>query len=368
MKSVALFGQSFMNSIEVGKVFSPLSIVSLFSLIYHGSRNKTAEELQDVLFGVTPVETWMEIFENLHETSMVSIAQRAAVNNKFIVLEEFQSKMEKICLTTSEDFTKGIELEKKLNDFIGLNTKGLIKDLIKGLNDGDAMVLINTVYFKASWKYEFKESKTIPGPFLNSNNEVKEKPLMNLKENIPYYETDDYQMIELPYLTPKDAITGKPKKSVFSMGFILPKYSNDDKSYKKFTFLWPEIEENIERLSSKNEIDVTIPKFTQRSRYDLIPILKNMGITSLFNPSMADLKSISESADLYVSQAIHEAVVIVDEKGTEAAAATVVRMRLTSMKMPAKDPIIFKADHTFTYYIRHTEQNIILFLGHYDGE
>ena len=94
------------------------------------------------------------------------------------------------------------------------------------------------------------------------------------------------------------------------------------------------------------------------------PNLKKLGVNDLFSSDSADLNLIGD--ELYVSEIMHEAVVIVDEQGTEAAAFTAVMLATRSAKIQ-QQPILFKADHPFIYYIKHNTSNLILFIGFYDA-
>jgi len=189
--------------------------------------------------------------------------------------------------------------------------------------------------------------------------------LMTLSKRLPYFEDSEVQMIEMPYVG-----------NQFCMGVILPKAPTSlqsllDGIMSKFvtkqnffeSFNIGKINEYVKQLTTNESIEVYIPKFTHRKNIDLGSVLKKVGVTDLFSP-LANLGEISK--DLYVSEAIHEAVVIVDEDGTEASAVTVMMMMESCCYKP-KQPKLFRADHSFIYYIRHKPTNMILFVGDYHG-
>jgi len=103
----------------------------------------------------------------------------------------------------------------------------------------------------------------------------------------------------------------------------------------------------------ERKLQVQMPKFTMETDYDLIPELKNLGINDAFGP--ADFSGISNSG-LFISKAVHKAFVDVNEKGTEAAAAT-------AIVMDESAPPAFRADHPFIFIIQDNETGIILFIG-----
>ena len=116
-------------------------------------------------------------------------------------------------------------------------------------------------------------------------------------------------------------------------------------------------------------VTVHMPKFEQRSSLSLVDTFKNMGVNDLFDERKSDVTKMAKTneGNIYVSDIIQEVVVIVDEKGTEAAAATAVKFSLESCMMQTKVPIRIVADHTFEYYIVDSVSGVILFSGVYDG-
>jgi serpin B len=114
--------------------------------------------------------------------------------------------------------------------------------------------------------------------------------------------------------------------------------------------------ENLEKWRSemtKSRLFLQIPKFTLETDYNLVKDLMALGIKDAFGP--ADFSGIS-SESLFIDRAVHKAFVDVNEKGTEAAAATGISMR-ESM------PPTFRADHPFVFVIMDNETGNILFLG-----
>jgi serpin B len=95
--------------------------------------------------------------------------------------------------------------------------------------------------------------------------------------------------------------------------------------------------------------------------YNLVPTLKALGMTDAFTCNFADLSGMDgDLSDLYLTGVFHKAFVKVDEKGTEAAAATGITVGGTSAP---PEPIIFDADHPFIFYITYEPTGSILFLG-----
>jgi serine protease inhibitor len=162
---------------------------------------------------------------------------------------------------------------------------------------------------------------------------------------MPYYEDGTVQMIEMAYSSEE-----------YCMVFILPKKGV---SLKKCTdYLFKKLDFEMKH------VDCTIPKFTQRTKCDLKPLLQQIGINDIFS-SKSRLDHMSNDK-IIVSDAIHEAVVIVDENGTEASATTVVLTREIASTRPPKY-INFCLNRPFIYGIKN-RSGMVLFIGDYHGD
>ena len=106
-------------------------------------------------------------------------------------------------------------------------------------------------------------------------------------------------------------------------------------------------------------VDLYLPKFTMKETYDLNNNLNSLGMSSAFN-SNADFSGMAEKGDLLISKVFHKSFVAVHEKGTEAAAATVMTIIISSC---VSIPYEFRADHPFLFLIKHNPSKNILFFG-----
>jgi serpin B len=161
-----------------------------------------------------------------------------------------------------------------------------------------------------------------------------------------YTETGDMQMLELPYQGKK-----------ISMIILLPK--SDDTSSLERSLSAGRLAEWKKGLQ-EGRVDVYIPKFTFASKYFLVKNFEDLGMSTAFTPE-ADFSGINGRKDLFISEIIHQAFVDVNEKGTEAAAATSVLM--PTMARDAPRTPVFDADHPFLFLIQDVETGNILFMG-----
>jgi serpin B len=170
--------------------------------------------------------------------------------------------------------------------------------------------------------------------------------LVDTENSYNYTETNDMQILELPYAG--DDI---------SMLIMLPK-DNDVQTLIK----------NIDdtKLSVwkdsmyETNLDIYLPKFKVETEYLLNEYLNNLGMEIPFTSS-ADFSGMNGVRELFISKVVHKAYIDVNEEGTEAAAATAVIMERFSIGEP--EEIIFDCDHPFVYLIQHKQTGTILFMG-----
>jgi serpin B len=247
------------------------------------------------------------------------------------------------------DFVNQTEAARKIiNDWVENKTKGKIKELIKSgtLDSMTRLVLTNAIYFKGKWASQFKPDKTQNLPFILLGGEKVNVPMMNQTGNFGFTETDTIQALEMPYVN-----------NDLSMVILLPKKPDGVKDLEK--------ELTAENLTGwlaklrKREVQVWLPRFKLTCEFELAKVLGSMGMPDAFL-AKADFSGMTGNKDLFISAVVHKAYVEVNEEGTEAAAATGVAMKLTSVPLP---PPVFKADHPFVFLIRDNHTGSILFLG-----
>lgn len=336
--------QKLFDVFEDNIVYSPLSITYILSLLHHGAVENTDHQFNNLITTKHSIET-LTLMSKLFNSDIVKLTNMLIINQKFIVRQEYLDMLHDLALVSNEDFKKANLVVKKANLFIEKNTNGLIKDIVKEemIVDESIMILINTLYFKAKWNNPFKAINSYQEKFNNKSIIT----MMKNTKSYPYFEDKDVQIVELPY-----------DKNEFCMGFILPKVNDRLDLCNKYL-------DNNDKYPL-TYVNVHIPKFTQRKNIDLIPYLKELGLTDIFcNKSRMDNMILSSNAQ--ISKMIHEAVVIVDENGTEAAAITVAMMTKECCFIQPT-PKLFIACHSFVYYIKHIATNILLFVGDYHGD
>jgi serpin B len=346
---------------EDGNIFcSPYSILVALTMTYEGARGQTAGEIQSVLHIPEDANArrpnFARIYNEINKKDKeyrLSTANALWAQKDYSFLKEYTNNVEKYYggKLTNLDFTGESEKSRQIiNKWVEDQTNNKIKDLIPEgvLSAYTRLVLTNAIYFKGTWVKQFDEKDTREDDFRMNTGNIVKVPMMRLSGDdakFNYAETDEIQIIEMPY-----------NGDELSMLIILPK-KNDLVSVEKSL--------NQERLSvwqdmlREQRVDIFIPKFKFESKYFMAEVLSDMGMPTAFG-STADFSGMDGARDLFIQNIIHQAFVEVNEEGTEAAAATGVVMGLTSVgpRIP-----IFRADHPFIFIIQETGTGNILFLG-----
>ncbi|HEX4386120.1 MAG TPA: serpin family protein [Myxococcales bacterium] len=251
------------------------------------------------------------------------------------------------------DFEHALEASRlKINQWVKEQTAGKIDDLIRqGILKPDArLVLTNAIYFKAKWTHQFNPRSTADAEFFGAAKTAQVKT-MRMIERFGYAEVPGAKLLELPYAD-----------GALSMVIALPN-ANDGLAALEKSLDGKTLDRWIAALQSGNRVSVSLPKFKLESSFTLSETLKAMGMKSAFVFGPADFSGIDGTRDFFIGEVVHKAFIDLDERGTEAAAATAVMMRAGSAMMRQPDPKEFKADHPFFFFIRDLASGAVLFTG-----
>jgi len=349
-----LYGQ--LSTTAGNLFFSPASIEAALAMLKEGAGGNTLKQLNDFL----PQNSGFPMVGN---SVILENANAIWTDQRFPILGTFETAVTKKhgADIRSADFTGQPDIERiKINEWVEKKTRDKIQDLLPdgSVNTMTRMILVNAIYFKGDWLHAFDPKQTSDAPFYTlpalSNGEVEEEtgrvdvPIMRLnKTRFNYSENDCFQTLELPY-----------EGEEVSMLLILPKAKNGlahiEECFEPGNF------EACTKGMRKREVNVFLPRFKVESTFvSLKRNLAALGLTDAFNAQRADFSGISK-LPLSVSDVVHKAFVEVNEEGTEAAAATGIIMRTTSIGPP---PVTFRADHPFIFLIRENKSGKILFMG-----
>ncbi|NWR67661.1 A1AF antiproteinase, partial [Bucorvus abyssinicus] len=310
--------------------FSPLSISTAFAMLTLGARSDTLTQILRVL-SFNPNEiTENEIHEGYRQLMQMVNRKNEGLQlnmgNVLFVLDKLkpQEKFLSDLRTFYEgeaypmNFKRADQAQVNINKYVAERTNGKIKDLINNLDPLTEILLISYIYFNAEWEKPFDPKYTKKNKFFVDGNKAVEVPMMFGMGlfNYVYDEQLSSTVVQMDY------------KGGASAFFVLPDQGKMRKLEKRLSC---EHMSKWRTLVSKRSANVYIPKFTLYGTYDLKDMLYKMGIMDLFTDK-ADLSGITGQPQHRISQAIHKAVVKVDETGTEAAAAT--GMEIVPMSVP----------------------------------
>ncbi len=209
------------------------------------------------------------------------------------------------------------------------------------------MYLINAIYFKGSWTYQFDTSLTRDDFFTRSDGSRTPCKMMAQKITANYYTDAGMQAVELPY-----------GDAGFSMAILLPTAGTkiDDFAGRLTQQGWSSCSGSFQKM----EGSIYLPKF--RLEYDktLNDMLKAIGMAIAFSHQDANFTNIDKRGSLYISEVKHKTFIQVDEEGTEAAAVTSVGVGATSVR---SNTFVIRIDRPFLFLIRENRSGTILFMG-----
>ncbi|MCD8202133.1 MAG: serpin family protein [Prevotella sp.] len=258
------------------------------------------------------------------------------------VADDFAMSLKQVNFNSPE--MKGI-IDKAISEA----THGLIKQLNMQLTKDTLSVITDILYFKAAWEGQFEERFTDKKPFYGSNGETM-VPMMIKQDDMEYAETYECQMVSLPYVCRfYDHVR-------FSMRIYLPKPNHSVENV-----LYGYIGQKHYLRTNEKEVILSLPRFTVESNIGMHKLLEELGLAFIFESGDIIPDCIK---GLQIGQVIQQIKVIVDEKGTEAAAVTSMGMELgCCMPEEKPKPIIMTVDHPFIFEIAEDETNTILFTG-----
>lgn len=346
---------------ENGNTFiSPTSLFMALSMLYNGADGETKEEIAKVL----ETEGMTEEALNKANASLLTtllkgsdqiqleIANSIWINKRFHFQEAFTQNNENYFQAEIEEIDISDDGSvKRINDWVKNATNGKIEDIIEEPLDSDLVAfLINAIYFKGDWKYEFDEGRTEDANFHLADGVAKKIPLMALHEELAYMENDAFQAVKLPY-----------GNGEMSMQVFLPKEESDLATFKETITAenWALWQGKFE----EREGTTLLPKFQLDYEIELNDALLKLGMTSAFDFEANFEKMIQETNPIWIDEVKQKTFLEVNEKGTEAAAATVIEVVTESSVVDEDESFYMEVNRPFFITITDEKTGMILFMG-----
>jgi serpin B len=353
--------------------FSPYSISLALAMTYAGARGETASQMAAAMHFTLPQERLHPAFNALDQylsslsestnTSTPAPSQSAPQGFQLSIANAIWGQKGFDFLPAyldllAQNYGAGMRLadfagdpqaaRQAINAWVSQQTKDKIKDLVpQGTIDSNTrLALVNAIYFKASWLYSFPETDTQDGVFFLQDGSQVSVPMMSSSQTATLYERgSDFQAVGLPYYGGKTM-----------MVVVLP----DEGKFETFDLGMDELKLGaiLNGLESSS-VELILPKFKLEASFSLPDTLSAMGMTDAFDGGKADFSGMDGRRDLYISDVLHKAFISVDEKGTEAAAATLVAMRTSAM---LNTPLV-RVDRPFLFFIYDLGSSTVLFAG-----
>ena len=368
---------------EGNLLYSPYSVSLALAMAYAGARGTTEEEMAEVLHFTLPQEDFHPALQTLSLTVasrsadpkiQLTIANSPWVQTGYSFLPTFLDLLAANYNAAPRhvDFLGAPgEACDAVNEWVSRETEGKIQNLLDpaAIKPLTQLILANAVYFKADWLHPFSTAATRDGPFYLLDGSEIMVPLMEQEENFRYTSGEGYQAIELPYISENMSMVILISKEAAersdpwlpSPPLPLPSGPIDPLHFEEF-----ERSLNAERFASivtdlrLTTVHLVMPKFTYESSFNLKGTLAGMGMPDAFTGYVADFSGMDGTRLLCISDVVHKAFVAVDEKGTEAAAATA--LPVATIDLPP-EPVQLTIDCPFIFGIRDVETGAILFVG-----
>ena len=349
---------------EPNVVLSPTSIALALAMARAGARGQTAAEMDAVMRAVGSDENaaWLNALDQalatrsgtFEDASGVGLPVALRIANAPFAQKEMP--LEPVYLEAlASRFGAGLRLvdyvaqteaaRQLINGWVDGQTEHRIPELLAQgvLNRDTRLTLVNAIYLKAPWLTPFPAESTKPGAFTRADGSTVEVSMMSATAGMRHAAGTGWTAVEIPYIGGSLAMT-----------VIVP----DDLATFERALTADQLA-SITAGLAETQVSLTFPKFSIETKAELADLLAALGMPTAFTDD-ADFSGITKAEQLVISNVIHQANIDVDEKGTEAAAATAVVMGVTSA--PA-EPVTVQVDRPFLFALRDVPTGAILFLG-----
>lgn len=381
-----LYGQ-IRNEYE-GKnlVFSPLSISLALSMTYAGAQNTTAAEMagalnldgpsphagQNALSQMLGARAGEALAVATEEAKASGAEPPSADDFRFHIVnsiwgEKSYSWEEPFLDTLAQNYGAGVyladyrgnpEAERlRINAWVSEETRDKIKDLLPPdiIDTMTRMVLVNALHLKLPWATPFFEAATAKGEFTKADGTEIAADFMSRAAHYRYYEDESVQLVSIPLVGDELSVSvALPKESLSAFVASL--------DHAAWEGMWEQ--------RRPEYISLKLPKFSfTTDSIELRNAFEALGMRDAFDPNTADFYGMCADPPngerLFVSEILHKAMMAIDEKGVEAAAATAVVMDVGSAPDPAK-PVAMTVDRPFLIAIVDEPTKALVFLGTID--
>lgn len=345
-------GWDFHRHLQGNAVSSPVSIGTAFSMSRAGASPDSGATLDEIFgFPATGLHNAantvdLKLAEASAEPNVLEVANRLFPDDDFSPLSEFLdiAATRYGAVVEPVDTADGAAAADVINKWVSESTRGLIPTIVdEDVVQDQRLILANTVYLKADWARPFLPELTRDDQFTTSDNRSVTVPFMRDREPVGrrFVQLEDADAVELPY-----------EGDELAMWLIVPHDPTGLEAVEES--FDAELLTGLQDNPQTGLVDLTMPKWEQTlPPTDLFEWLCPQGFC-------AGARFDSIAPGIFITSALHGAKVIVDEKGTEAAAATTMGF---NESMPPEPDLTIVADHPFLWAITHKDTGAVLFVG-----
>ena len=334
-------------------VCSPWSVSSALAVLAPGADDPARKEITEALSGGLVDDPLGTLADDAHRTmaepggdeSLLAVANTLWVEKHLTAAPSFVASMagwpgaavRQVAIATDPEGARQV-----INDDVAVTTRQLIPEFLPEgfLTPADKAILVNAIYLLAAWLRPFRPDDTTDEPFTTPT-KVREVPTMRAKRDALYGSVDGWTYMALSLWLGLNAEV-----------FLPPRDAADAVD--------GQLLQALRTSATMHRVDVHLPRFNADSSWDLIPTLQALGIRRIFAPG--SIPGVVQGAVLAVSKAYHQAVLRVDERGVEGAAATAIGFKMS--KGPVFPEAEMRVDRLFWFLVTNRQTGAVLFLAH----
>ncbi len=338
---------------DTNAFMSPLSVSIALGMTMNGANGDTRSEMESTLkmsgLSIEDINDYYKVMQT--DLPVIDPKTKLSLANSIWYKEGYEVKKSFLDMNRNYFNAEVRELDfaqewakDTINNWCARKTNDLVKEVLDYIPSDVVMYLINAVHFKGIWKIQFDKKNTVESNFTNEDGKTVKVNMMQLKDTFAYRDDDFAQYLDLPY-----------GNNAFSMTVLLPKSgkSTHDVLNNMNGEKWKTIISDM----TQQEVDVYLPRFTNKNKFLLNKPLQNMGMVKAFGPG-ADFSNIADD-NLEISRVLHDTFIDVNEEGTEAGAVIVVEIRKNAVPTI---PVV-RVNKPFIFVIREKSTGVILFIG-----
>jgi serpin B len=345
-------------------VWSPYSASVALAMAYAGAGGRTAREMASVMHWTLPSRTLHAAFDTLDHALSARTRGAVALHLADSLWGLPSLRFEQPFLDTlARDYGTGVRLtdfagerersRRRINAWVAHSTHGAIDELLRSdeFPSDTAVVLVEAVALRADWATRFDTALTWEEPFFPLDGKPTKVATMHGSHlRAPRLSSDALDAVELPYDGGDLVLDVVMPKS--PLGALEAGLTGD-----KLDAILGSLREGPLRIS--------LPRFRfTGDTLSLGDVLQRLGMRLPFDSNEADFSPMATSRDgrIYLNRVLQQGTVLVDEKGTEATAATAI-IGGTTAAMPSDDDVAISIDHPFLFAVRDVPTGTILFMG-----